>query len=180
VRLCLQLLRVVWADGIPDNEVADSLAQAAAELDSEDIDSYLVLLMLACGLKQVQPCLQLVAATQGAEGRQQRLYTALMTSLGIYVQGGRLPDGLRSSDTIALAGALLTGIPGEPPPSFGRFSSCVKELKIWFVGGPGSVTPDLPTTSMTLSCQVYSIKRHVDCPVPPPHRCAAYSDRCSG
>jgi hypothetical protein len=114
VRLCLQLLRIVKPDGIPNDQVAEELAQAAAQLESADIDSSLVDLVTACGPRQTQHCLQLVAATRAHQERQQRLYSALMTALGFHVQGGRQPAALSGSELLAYAKALLSGpAPGE-------------------------------------------------------------------
>jgi hypothetical protein len=107
-----QLVRIARFEGIPSAQAAEMLAQAAAVLDSEDIDTSIVSLVQACGAKQVQPCLQLVVATRATKQWQQRLYTALITALGIHVQGGRLPASLSGPDILALARVLLNGTPG--------------------------------------------------------------------
>jgi hypothetical protein len=113
VRMGAQLVRIARSEGIPTVQAAEMLAQAAAVLDSEDVDSSIVSLVQACGSKQVQPCLQLLVATRATKERQQCLYTALITALGIHVQGGRLPASLSGADILALARVLLNGTPGE-------------------------------------------------------------------
>jgi hypothetical protein len=99
------------ADGIPDIEVANMLAQAAAALNSEDVNAYLLSLVRACGPKHVQPCLQLVTAADRAQGRQERLFLVFTDALGLR-PGGGLPVETSPKDVVALARALLSGIPG--------------------------------------------------------------------
>jgi hypothetical protein len=166
VRLGAQLLRITKPDGIPSIEVAGILAQAAVVLDSEDIDSSLVALVQSCGAKQVPPCLQLVVETRANQGRQQRLYSALTTALGIHVQGGRLPAALSGADILVLAKVLLSGVPGEARPGgggvYGRL--CNNQLVLLMT---------------TIAILLVSVTVHY-CSDAFMHRRPAYPDRWSG
>jgi hypothetical protein len=87
VRMGAQLLKFIKCDGIPSVEVAAELAQTAAVLDSDEIDTAIASLVQAWGLKQPRPCMYLVAASSAAGARAQRYRTALMSALGFREQG---------------------------------------------------------------------------------------------
>jgi hypothetical protein len=117
LRMGAQLLRIIKngdagvpAAGIPTDELAEVLAQTAAELDSDDTDSAIAALLQAWGPKQPGPCLHLVAASSAAGERQQRFCTAFMTALGIHEQGGTLPAAVAEADVVTLAVALLGAV----------------------------------------------------------------------
>jgi hypothetical protein len=107
VRMGCQLLAITKSDGIPSVEVAAELAQTAAVLDSDEIDTAIASLVQAWGLKQPRPCMYLVAASSAAGARAQPYRTALMSALGFREQGGKLPASVAEADVVALARLIL-------------------------------------------------------------------------
>jgi hypothetical protein len=112
-RMGAQLMRIIEADDLSLMLMADMLAQAAAVLDSEDIDSSIVSLIQARGSRNVGSCIDLVTTSCGFEERQRRFLSALMTAVGQAGSGGQLLSSISRWQVLALARVLLNGKPGE-------------------------------------------------------------------
>jgi hypothetical protein len=136
IRMGVQLIRIITPFGLVSSDMAKSLAQAAAKLGSDEIDSTVEDLVGANGPKQLGTCIQLVAASRASETRQKRVWTALMTALGIHQRGGQLPASYSTNDVVALAKALLVNTEGkrarkEPALSFVHFNDSTQCRNFW-------------------------------------------------
>jgi hypothetical protein len=113
ILLGVWLVHIIILYGITSADMAQALAEADAKLSSDKFDFAIEALITAAGPKHLGSCIQLVAASSASRARQQRSWSALMTSLGIHQQGGQLPKSYSVDDVVALARVLLEGVEGE-------------------------------------------------------------------